>query len=187
MQDSEKLMTYYATEGRMPTYEEMKKIFGVASKSTVAYRVEKLIEEGILEKNGSRLSLVETGSVIRLGTVQAGFPSPAEVSEMGLVSLDSMLIRRKIPTYMVEVQGESMRDAGILDGDLILVERGRKAVRGEIVLALVDNEYTLKYLDVEKGKPVLVPANKKFKKIYPNPNELKIEAVLSAVVRKYYR
>ena len=187
MQDSEKLMTFYATQGRMPTYEEMKKIFGVASKSTVAYKIEKLIEAGIVEKNGSRLSLVETGSVIRLGTVQAGFPSPAESAEMGLISLDSMLIRHKVPTYMVEVQGESMRDAGILDGDMILVERGRKAIRGEIVLALVDNEYTLKYLDMEKGKPVLVPANKKFKKIYPDPNELKIEAVLSAVVRKYYR
>jgi repressor LexA len=187
MQDSEKLMTFYADTGRMPTYEEMKKIFGVASKSTVAYKVNKLLEEGILEKNGSRLSLVETGSVIRLGTVQAGFPSPAEVAEMGLVSLDTMLIRKKVPTYMVEVQGESMKDAGILDGDLILVERGRKPVRGEIVLARVDNEYTLKYLDVERGKPVLVPANKKFRKIYPDPNELKIEAVLSAVVRKYYR
>ena len=187
MQDNEKLMTFYADHGRMPTYEEMKKVFGVASKSTVAYRIQKLLEEGVIEKHGTRISLIETGSIIRLGTVQAGFPSPAEAAEMGLVSLDSMLIRKKVPTYMVEVQGELMKDAGILDGDLILVERGRKAIRGEIVLALVDNEYTLKYLDMEKGKPVLVPANKKFRKIYPDPNELKIEAVLSAVVRKYYR
>jgi repressor LexA len=86
---------------------------------------------------------------------------------------------------MLEVVGESMKDAGILEGDLVLVERNRTAKRGDIVLALVDNEYTLKYLETENGKPVLVPANKAFKKIYPNPNTLRIEAVLKAVVRKY--
>jgi repressor LexA len=187
MEDKEKLMTYYATHERMPTFEEMKKIFGVASKNTVSYKVEKLIEEGIIEKVGRRLSMVNSGPIMRLGTVQAGFPTQAEETDISLVSLDSMLVRKKVPTYMVEVQGESMKDAGILDGDYVLVERGRKPVRGEIVLALVDNEYTLKYLDMERGKPVLVPANKKFKKIYPDPNKLRIEAVLTAVVRKYYQ
>ena len=171
---------------RMPTYEEMKGLFRVASKNTVAYRIKKLLEEGFLTKDGNKLMLAETGSVMRLGTVQAGFPTSAEedvVSE--LLSLDDFLVERKSSTYMLEVQGESMKDAGILEGDLVLVERGRTPKRGDIVLALVDNEYTLKYLETEKGKPVLVPANKAFKKIYPNPNTLRIEAVLKAVVRKY--
>lgn len=170
----------------MPTYEEMKSLFGVSSKNTVAYRVNKLVESGFLTKNGNKLALSEVGTVMRLGTVQAGFPTAADEDvDTTLLSLDDFLIERKQSTYMLEVQGESMIDAGILEGDLVLVERGRTPRRGDIVLALVDNEYTLKYLETENGKPVLVPANRAFKKIYPNPNKLKIEAVLKAVVRKY--
>lgn len=170
----------------MPTYEEMKELFGVSSKNTVAYRVNKLLDSGFLIKEGARLALAETGFIIRLGTVQAGFPTAAEEDvEEELLSLDDFLVERKSSTYMLEVQGESMIEAGILEGDLVLVERGRTPRRGDIVLALVDNEYTLKYLETENGKPVLVPANRKFKKIYPNPNTLKIEAVLKAVIRKY--
>jgi repressor LexA len=169
----------------MPTYEEMKQLFQVASKNTVAYRVKKMLDEGILEKTGNKLSLIQTGTVMKLGSVQAGFPSPSDEDISDLMSLDEFLIERKESTYMLEVRGESMKDAGIMEGDLVLVERGRKPLRGDIVLALVDNEYTLKYLEVEKGKPVLVPANKKFRKIYPDPQTLKIEAVLKAVIRKY--
>lgn len=186
MKDEEKLSAFYAENKRMPTYEEMKDIFNVASKNTASYRVKKLVESGFLTKSGNKLILTETGSVLRLGTVQAGFPTAADEDvETELVSLDDFLIERKSSTYMLEVVGESMMDAGILEGDLVLVERGKTPRRGDIVLALVDNEYTLKYLETENGKPVLVPANKAFKKIYPNPNKLRIEAVLKAVVRKY--
>ncbi len=186
MKDEQELSAFYTENKRMPTYEEMKSIFGVASKNTVAYRVTKLVESGFLTKSGSKLMLSETGSVMRLGTVQAGFPTEAQediTSE--LMSLDDFLVERKSSTYMLEVMGESMIDAGILEGDLVLVERERAPKRGDIVLALIENEYTLKYLEQENGKPVLVPANKAFKKIYPNPNHLRIEAVLKAVIRKY--
>jgi SOS regulatory protein LexA len=186
MKDEEHITSFFIENKRMPTYEEMKDIFGVASKNTVAYRVNKLIESGYLEKSGNKLSLAQTGSVMRLGTVQAGFPTAADEDVAAeLMSLDEFLIERRNATYMMEVRGESMKDAGIMEGDLVLVERGRQAKRGDIVLALVDNEYTLKYLETENGRPVLVPANKAFKKIYPNPNTLRIEAVLKAVVRKY--
>lgn len=186
MKDQEKLSEFYTENKRMPTYEEMKSLFNVASKNTVAYRVNKLLDEGFLQKDGNKIVLSETGSVMRLGTVQAGFPTVAdEDTTTELVSLDDFLIDKKGSTYMLEVMGESMIDAGILEGDLVLVERGRTPKRGDIVLALVDHEYTLKYLDSEKGRPVLVPANKKFRKIYPNQDTLKIEAVLKAVIRKY--
>lgn len=186
MKDEHILSEYFAENRRMPTYEEMKNLFGVASKNTVAYRVNKLLESGFLMKDGNRLMLSESGYVMRLGTVQAGFPTAADEDvETELMSLDDFLVEKKNSTYMLEVQGESMIEAGILEGDMVLVERGRTPRRGDIVLALVDHEYTLKYLDTEKGRPVLVPANKKFKKIYPDPNTLKIEAVLKAVIRKY--
>jgi repressor LexA len=164
----------------------MRSLFSVASKNTVAYRINKLLEEGFLIKEEGRLYLAETGVVLRLGTVQAGFPTAADEDvETELMSLDDFLVERKKETYMLEVVGESMKDAGILEGDMVLVERGRTPKRGDIVLALVDHEYTLKYLDTEKGRPVLVPANKAFKKIYPNPDTFKVEAVLKAVIRKY--
>lgn len=186
MKETEVLSAFFTEFKRMPTYEEMKRLFGVASKNTVAYRVNKLIAEGFLVKDGSKLMLSKIGSVMRLGTVQAGFPTAAEEDiSSELLSLDDFLIERKSSTYMLEVVGESMKDAGILEGDLVLVERGRSPRRGDIVLALVDNEYTLKYLDTEKGRPVLIPANKAFKKIYPDPDKLRVEAVLKAVIRKY--
>lgn len=184
MKDEQELSLFFAENKRMPTYEEMKKIFGVASKNTVAYRVNKLLEAGVLFKSGNKLSLSETGYIMRLGTVQAGFPTTAdEEVETELMSLDDFLVEKKSSTYMLEVMGESMIEAGIMEGDLVLVERGKTPRRGDIVLALVDNEYTLKYLETENGKPVLVPANKAFKKIYPRT--IKIEAVLKAVIRKY--
>jgi repressor LexA len=186
MNDKEKITTFYTEYRRMPTYEEMKSLFGVASKNTVAFRVNKLLEEGFLTKEDGKLTLTETGSVMVLGTVQAGFPTSAdEEVETEMLSLDDFLVEKRGKTFMLEVSGESMIEAGILEGDLVLVERGKTPRRGDIVLALVDHEYTLKYLETEKGRPVLVPANKKFKKIYPDPNTLKIEAVLKAVIRKY--
>lgn len=186
MNDEHILSEYFAENRRMPTYEEMKDLFGVASKNTVAYRVNKLLESGFLIKEGSKLMLAECGYVMRLGTVQAGFPTEADEDvETELMSLDDFLVEKKNATYMLEVQGESMKDAGILEGDMVLVERGRTARRGDIVLALVDNGYTLKYLETEKGRPVLVPANKAFKKIYPDGDTFRIEAVLKAVIRKY--
>lgn len=186
MKDEEKLTSFYIENRRMPTYEEMKDLFQVASKNTVAYRVNKLLEQGILGKEGSRLFLTEVGTVLRLGSIQAGFPTAADEDiDTELLSLDDFLVDKKNQTYMLEVSGESMKDAGILEGDLVLVERGKTPKRGDIVVALVDHEYTLKYLDQEKGRPVLIPANKAFKKIYPNPDSFRVEAVLKAVIRKY--
>lgn len=186
MKDEDILKNYYSEYQSLPTYEEMRDLFGVASKNTVSYRINKLVESGFLLKDGLRLKLAQTGSIMRLGSIQAGFPTTAEEETSSeLMSLDDFLIDRKKSTYMLEVSGESMIDAGIFEGDLVLVERHKTPKMGDIVVALVDHEYTLKYLQTEKGKPVLVPANKKFKKIYPNPNTFKVEAVLKAVIRKY--
>ncbi len=186
MKDEDILKNYYIENNCLPTYEEMKSLFGVASKNTVSYRVNKMLKEGFLVKEGSRLSLSSIGTIIKLGSIQAGFPTAVEEEVSSeLMSLDDFLIDRKKSTYMLEVMGESMIDAGILEGDLVLVERNKVPRNGDIVVALVEHEYTLKYLGTEKGKPVLIPANKKFKKIYPDPITFKIEAVLKAVIRKY--
>jgi DNA polymerase V len=147
---------------------------------------QKTLEEGVLIKEGRRIVMGVVGGFMKLGNIQAGFPTTAEEqSEIEKVSLDRLLMRRKGRTFLLEVQGESMKDAGIFDGDLVVVERGREPLKGDIVVAQMGDEYTLKYFNVERGKPVLVPANKKFKKIYPDPDSLRIEAVASAIVRRF--
>ncbi|MBP7007061.1 MAG: hypothetical protein KBB16_03310, partial [Candidatus Pacebacteria bacterium] len=86
--------------------------------------------------------------------------------------------------YMLEVNGDSMIDAHIEDGDTILVERTNQAKDGDIVIANVDGEFTMKYLRERGGKKWLEPANKNYKPIYPTAN-LNIIAKVKAVIRKY--
>jgi len=115
--------------------------------------------------------------------VEAGFPSPAEEELNDTISLDEYLIKNKEATYMLKIQGDSMVDAGILAGDMVLVERSTNANDGDIVIAEVDGEWTMKYFRKRGRKFWLEPANKKYKPIYPE--ELRIAAVLRAVIRKY--
>ena len=85
---------------------------------------------------------------------------------------------------MLKVRGESMRDAGIMPGDMVLVERGATAHDGDIIIAEVDNAWTMKYLRHRNGRVVLEPANPRFRPIVPS-EELNVTAVVKAVIRKY--
>ncbi len=85
---------------------------------------------------------------------------------------------------MLKVSGYSMKDAGILPGDMVLVDRSVKAQENDIVIAEVDDNWTMKYLRKNKNKVYLQAANKKYKDIYPQ-SDLKIAAVVKAVIRKY--
>ena len=119
-----------------------------------------------------------------LGTIEAGFPSPAEEELADTITLDEYLIKNKEATYMLKVSGDSMIDAGIQPGDIVLVERNKNPKNGDIVIAEVDNEWTMKYFRKSGNKAMLFPGNKKFKPIDPQ-GELKISAVVTAVIRKY--
>lgn len=85
---------------------------------------------------------------------------------------------------MLTVDGNSMIDAHIEDGDMVLVEKTDKAKDGDIVIADVDGEFTMKYFRKDGNKVWLEPANKDFKNIYPE-QYLRINAVVKAVIRKY--
>ena len=120
-----------------------------------------------------------------LGLVEAGFPSPAEEELLDVMNFDEYLTPNKESSYILKVKGESMIDAGIQPGDMVVVERRGTYKQGQIVIASIDNEYTMKYLRKQKdGKYFLEPANVKFKPIYPKES-FRIEAVVTAVVRKY--
>ena len=82
----------------------------------------------------------------------AGFPTPAEEELVDTITIDEFLINNKEATYMLKVSGDSMIDAGIQPGDMVLVERNRNAKEGDIVIAEVDNEWTMKYLEKAKWK-----------------------------------
>lgn len=124
-------------------------------------------------------------TIRRLGVIEAGFPSPAEEELLDTITLDEWLIKRREATYMLEVKGLSMMNAGILPGDTALVERGRDPKHGDIVIACVDGKWTMKFYHVLADKRiVLVPANPKFSPIYPK-EELRVEAIVIAIIRKY--
>lgn len=106
--------------------------------------------------NGSPLPLYES-------KVRAGFPSPAEAFVKDRLSCDDYLVKNETATILVRVEGNSMINAGIFDGDIIVVDKSLTAVKGDIVVAWVENEgYTVKYL----GDNRLIPANPDFPIIY---------------------
>ena len=180
------LIKFYGSEKRMPTYSEMMSLFGFKSKNAVSRIVDKLIDAGYISKDplGRIMPSAAFTEVPMVGLVKAGFPSPSEDLLETTMNIENYLIKKKESTYIFEVDGDSMIDAHITDGDLVIAERTETAKDGEIVIAEVDGEFTLKYFKKQGSKVWLEPANKKFKPIHPI-NDLKICAIVRGVIRKY--
>ena len=181
------LKKFYRDKKRLPSFSEIQTLFDYRSKSAASFLVDKLIEKGLIEKDstGKIIPTSAISSVVKvLGTVQAGFPSPAEEELIDTLTLDEFLIKKPNATYIVKVSGDSMIDEGIKEGDLVLVERGRQAMPGDIVIAQVDGQWTMKFYDKKNGKVILRAANKKYSDIEPQ-SELLIGGVVVANVRKY--
>jgi repressor LexA len=119
-----------------------------------------------------------------LGAVDAGWPSPAEEELRDTLSLDDLLIQNREASFLLKVSGDSMSGAGILPGDMVIVDRGLTPKSGDIVIAEVDGAWTMKYLRKRGESVALIPANPKYRPIRPK-RELKIAGVVTAVVRKY--
>lgn len=181
-----KLTSFYSREKRMPTYTEMMRIFGFKSKNAVARLVDKFIEAGIVAKDhlGRLVPDGSFDSIPLLGSVKAGFPADVAEESRETVNLENYLVTKKDNTYMLEVDGDSMIDAHIADGDMVLVEKSNTAKDGQIVIADVDGEFTMKYFRKNGDKVWLEPANKDFHNIYPTVY-LNITAIVKAVIRKY--
>lgn len=181
-----KLETFYGENKRMPTYSEMLKLFGFKSKNAVFKVVDKLIDAGLVAKDhlGRLIPSKSFGEISMLGLVTAGFPASVEEELADTINLDDLLIKNKPLTYMLEVDGDSMIDAHIEKGDMVLVEKTNQAKDGDIVIAEVDGEFTMKYFRKNGARVWLEPANKNYKPIYPE-HSLNVTAVLKAVIRKY--
>jgi SOS regulatory protein LexA len=169
----------------MPGYKEIMELTGFRSKNAVFKLLEKMAAEGLIAKDGSGKISISRPRVPLLGVVEAGFPSAAEEELLDVMDFDEFLIPNKESTYILKVKGDSMIDAGIREGDMVVVERKQSYKPGQIVIAMVDGEYTMKYLRLGKnGDHYLEPANAKYQPIYPSET-FRVEAVVTAVVRKY--
>ncbi len=177
---------FWQQHRRMPGYQEFMKLLGVKSKNSVYKFVEKLVDEGVLEKDlqGRLTPGRELRGVPLLGVVEAGFPTPAEEEMLDVMDFDEYLTPNKESSYVLKVKGDSMIEAGIHPGDLVIVERKPTYKVGQIVIASIEGEYTMKYLRKKNEHYYLEPANSAYKPIYPKGN-LNIEAVVTSVVRKY--
>ncbi|MCL6465817.1 MAG: transcriptional repressor LexA [candidate division WOR-3 bacterium] len=180
------LQGFYLAHGRMPSYSEIARLLGLRSKNAVFRLVEKLRRLNIIDKDTSgRLIPKNLAARIKLlGTVEAGFPSPAEEELLDRVSLDRWLVTNSAATFLLRVTGDSMSGAGILPGDAVLVDRSLTPKNGDIVIAEVDGAWTMKFFHKEGGKIVLLAANPKYPPIKPR-RELKLGGVVTAVIRKY--
>ena len=141
----------------------------MTSKASVAGMVLRLKAEGFLESAPGQRLKPGTRFFERpfAESVAAGMPSPAADIGTNNVTIDEYLVRNPSKTVLIHVKGDSMVDAGIHSDDIVVVEKRNNAKVGEIVVAIVDNEFTLKRLDREKGRFVLKPENKAYPVIRP--------------------
>ena len=183
----EKLQDYYAEHKVIPSYSVLAALWGVSAKSWVAQCVKRFEEAGYLDwtpdrqlKPGKRFFERRVAH----SAVQAGLPNAAHSDGYDYISsIDEMLVRVPSRTMLLPVKGDSMIDAGIHEGDHLVVELQHHANVGEIVVAIVDNEFTVKYLQKEKDDFVLKPANKAYPVIRPR-GRLEIFGVMAGLVRR---
>jgi len=117
--------------------------------------------------------------------ISAGFPSPAEDFKEVRISLDKELVKNEDATFYARVRGNSIIDANIEDGDLLVIDRSIETRNGKVAVCMIDGEFTIKRLKVEKNCVYLMPENKKYKPIIvTKENELIIWGIVTYVIKK---
>ncbi|MEW6247566.1 MAG: translesion error-prone DNA polymerase V autoproteolytic subunit [Nitrospirota bacterium] len=120
-----------------------------------------------------------------VASIPAGFPSPADDYVEGTLDLNQHLIKHPAATFFVRVTGDSMIDAGIHPGDLLIVDRALTPAEGDVVIAVLDGELTVKRLQRVNAKPVLVADNRRYPPIRPRENqEFEMWGVVTYVIHK---
>ena len=182
-----KLQDYYADWKNIPSYAKLCEVFGIASKSWVKAILTRLNAAGFIDRTPDGAWIPSRQFFARPlaeSSVQAGMPVSVSATEGEYFVIDDMLIDKPSETTLIPVKGDSMVEAGIHDGDIAVVEKRNLASVGDIVVAIVDNEFTLKTLDKEHGKYILRPANQAYPIIRPQ-GILEIFGVLVGLIRKY--
>jgi DNA polymerase V len=120
------------------------------------------------------------------GHVRAGFPSPADDFAVNRLDLTQVLVKHPQATYLLRVAGNSMREAGIDDGDTLVVDKAVKPRHGHVVVAVVDGEFTVKYLHQRAGSMRLKAANPTFPDIVPKEGQtIEVWGVVSSCIKRF--
>lgn len=188
MQDEKylaKLRSYWKRHAVFPPMAKLCEIVGLASTSSVFALLGRLIDAGYLERQDGRIAPTKKFFARPiLGPVRAGLAQPMSQEEPQLLTVDDYLIDEPNRTSLHRVRGDSMKDVGILDGDLLAVEHNTPTSPGDIVVAHVDDELTVKTLQRDKqGKYYLQPANVAYQPIHPK-SSLEILGVVVGLVRR---
>ncbi|MEK7137331.1 MAG: transcriptional repressor LexA [Patescibacteria group bacterium] len=186
----EYIRDFQGKRGYSPSLADLAIAFGLRSKNAVAKVVNVLVRERFLEKDPKgRIKIVaqEEGSkpepltLSLFGPIAAGFAAPVEEQAEERIVLEDFLVRDPVRTFLLRVKGDSMIAAGIFEGDLVIVERGAEPRVGEIVVGILDGEFTLKRLVKEKGKYFLRAENPDYSDLHAM-EELQVAGVLRSFV-----
>ena len=184
---------FTAEHGYPPSVREIGERVGLSSSSTIHSHLKTLERRGLLQRDPTKPRALRTehsrpnampDAIVMpiLGRVAAGVPITAQEDLQGEFILPASFISRGSDGFMLKVQGDSMVDAGILDGDMIVVRPQPDANNGEIVVAMVEGEATVKRFYKESGRFRLQPENATMEPIYAN--DVDIVGRVEAVVRK---
>ena len=185
-----RLRDYYAANRRIPSWQRIAELMGFASRTASRKLLQRLEAEGFVERTADDEGWIPSGRFFErplIGvSVRAGRPEAIEGTDAEPFLIDGYVVRHPSRTVMLPVKGDSMIDAGIYGGDIIAVERTRTARAGDFVVAIVDNEFTLKELATEQGAFLLKPHNKAYPVIRPK-GQLEIFGVMVGLIRRYAR
>lgn len=181
------LRDYFSNYRSLPSYSYMQQLLKMRSKDTISKLVSRLKLMGFLDvapdkklSPGRRFferSLSNT-------TVQAGAFTASHIDGGDYITIDEHLVKKPSITELIPVVGDSMKDLGIMDGDIVVVEKRPFANIGDIVVAIIDDKFTIKTLGKEKDSYVLIPANKDFEIIRPK-EQFSIYGVVAGQFRSY--
>lgn len=182
----EKLTNLYGNEP-FPSFDKICSDTGLKSKNSVWQYFTKFLELELIKEKANRffIPFENIGIPYFEKGVSAGFTSLGDDYLQEKLSFDDLLVKNPNSTYSVRVFGDSMIDAGIYEDDIAIVEKNSNPRSGDIVIAQVDGEFTIKYFYQKGAKAFLEPANKKYSTIYPE-NELNIFGVVTGIVRKFH-
>lgn len=182
------LWTYWKKHQAFPSMAKLCDVVGLSSTSSVFALVGRLTQAGYLERTEGRIAPSRKFFARPLvSTVRAGVPQPAGQDTVEMLTIDDYLIEDPNRTVLCRVRGDSMKDVGLLDGDIVTVERNSPTRAGDIVVAIVDDEYTIKILRLDpKNQYYLEPANSAFADIHP-VGSLEIFGVVTGSFRRLRR
>ena len=188
------LVDYYNKNNVYPTFDEMRDFLKIKSKSGIHKLLSSLEEKGFVNRLPHKARALSINTSVNkneknlpfLGRIAAGNPIEAITGSFEQISVPNYLINNKDEHFTLEVTGDSMVDAGIFDGDIVIIRKTEAANSGDIVVALIDqNEVTLKRFRSFKNSIALEPANKNYKIRLFGEDRVKIQGKLVGLIRKF--